>query len=103
MAYRGRSERPFTELCTAIIRYKERPKQYACPQALTLGRHLGDDRMLVEGGLLDQPATLWFTAQYARYISDFYDRVTAQGFKVESLRRDEFALHKQILTIQSDL
>lgn len=44
------------------------------PDELILGNQLGDNRMLVDGGLLDQPYMLWMMANHARWVWALLER-----------------------------
>jgi hypothetical protein len=49
------------------------------PEELTLGNSLGDNRMLVAGGLLDQPYALWTMAQHAASIWSLLERWSSRN------------------------
>jgi hypothetical protein len=51
-------------------------KTLECPVELIAFNHLGDSRLLVAGGLYDQPAGKWFAVQRAGYIWQILEDVT---------------------------
>ena len=56
---------------------------------LILHRHLGDNRMLVAGGLLDQPATLWFSVQFAGWLASLLEKQSNPSTKPDQFSETE--------------
>src|SRR4051794_19236965 len=81
-ADRGRGVQPdrecpgffFLSLLKRVVRYFDDPEHFDCPLELTLSRYMGDSRMLVAGGILDQPIGLYMAAQSAGYIYQQVER-----------------------------
>lgn len=51
----------------AVAGHFDFPDDIECPTPLLLFLHKGDNGMLAAGGLLDQPAALWFAVRSAGY------------------------------------
>lgn len=58
---------------------QEAPDRYDAPWELILGNHVGGNRMLKAGGVLDQPL-YWFAVQRARYIAHILEDMNSEGF-----------------------
>lgn len=56
---------------------------------LILHRHLGDNRMLVAGGLLDQPATMWFSVQFAGWLAALLEKQSNENTKPDQFNETE--------------
>ncbi len=56
------------DLDTAIVAYFVDPDHNPCPPALALNWRLGEQRLIVAGGMLDQPAGTWQAQQRAGYV-----------------------------------
>mgnify|MGYP000679762660 CR=1 FL=1 len=52
-------------------------------------RHLGDNRMLVAGGLLDQPAHQWFAVQYAGWLYQLLEKQARADVKPDQFTEAE--------------
>lgn len=81
----------------SYLDYLNEPDRYPCPTPLVLYKHMGDNRTLVDGGLLTQPAGLWFAAQYAGWIQSLNERVSTEGFKVSSLSPSEQKFYFEVM------
>ena len=79
--------------------FRTDPEKYPCPELLALGRQLGENRMLVSGGLLDQPIE-WDAIQYAVGIDQYITRSRIKDFKPEP---EETKLHDEIIEIVKEL
>lgn len=66
---------------------EEQPDGYDAPTELVLAWHMGDNRMLRSGGLLDQPA-LHFKANYANYVWELLKELSKKDFQISSLADD---------------
>ena len=77
-------------------------EKYPIPEALRIGRQMGDNHLLVSGGVLDQPLMLT-EVMCARGIDAFMDRINIEGFKLSSLNKSEAELHEQITEITKEI
>ncbi len=55
-------------LTEAVVAHHLFPSKYPAPEALILHFDLGENRMIVAGGVKDQPAGEWTAAKHAGYI-----------------------------------
>lgn len=59
--------------------------------------------MLTAGGLLDQPAGLWFAVQYAGSVKAMLERISEQGFRFDSLSASDRNLYDAITKARMEL
>lgn len=69
------------------------------PLAVILHNHMGDNKLLVDGGLLAQPAAMYFEAKSVGYVWDFLRRWENRT-KDTQFDADEIELSKKITRIR---
>ncbi len=73
---------------------------------MILHRHVGDSRMLVAGGLLDQPIALWFAQAQAGYVWSLLERISQPGYNLfddDTLTRFDYETLDEIEKVRAEL
>jgi hypothetical protein len=85
-------------LIAGVYHYLSQPDRVACPLPLLLARNRAEGRMLVAGGLYDQPM-IWFAVNYAERAAWLIDRMGRAEFRLSDLSPVDLALYEEIIGV----
>ena len=84
-----------------MLRYLAHPSRYRCPLPLLLARQRGEARLLVAGGILDQPV-IWFACNVAANLDAKFTEWTKPDFNLGSLADSDTELYEKFIDAQNE-